>query len=172
MFQVIIEGERKDGSNGQFDQICNARLPRGLDPHSVPSEELAASLGYSFLSLGQIHECIYLQSFIMTQEDIIVIQICKLNSTISSHIPFNVSNELMVESCSITSKTYLIPFLNLDLIGLTLNIIPIMFFSYFFFLSNELLYLHVPFIFLSYFCIFTCSFKLTWDKWDISICPI
>ncbi|KAF2290975.1 hypothetical protein GH714_017718 [Hevea brasiliensis] len=42
--RVIIEGERKDASNGQYDQICNARLPRGLDPHSVPSEELATSL--------------------------------------------------------------------------------------------------------------------------------
>ncbi|KAM7263859.1 hypothetical protein ACFE04_001542 [Oxalis oulophora] len=42
----LSEGERKDGTNGQYDQICNARLPRGLDPHSVPSEELAASLGY------------------------------------------------------------------------------------------------------------------------------
>ncbi|GER47897.1 DNA-directed RNA polymerase II [Striga asiatica] len=31
---------------GQFDTICNARLPKGLDPHSVPSDELAASLGY------------------------------------------------------------------------------------------------------------------------------
>uniref|UniRef100_A0A5B7A3B6 DNA-directed RNA polymerase II protein n=1 Tax=Davidia involucrata TaxID=16924 RepID=A0A5B7A3B6_DAVIN len=44
--RVNIDGERKDGSSGQYDQICNARLPRGLDPHSVPSEELAASLGY------------------------------------------------------------------------------------------------------------------------------
>ncbi|POO04071.1 UV radiation resistance protein/autophagy-related protein [Trema orientale] len=44
--RVIIDGERKDGSSGQYDQICNARLPRALDPHSVPSEELAASLGY------------------------------------------------------------------------------------------------------------------------------
>ncbi|XP_059434730.1 uncharacterized protein LOC132167720 isoform X2 [Corylus avellana] len=44
--RVIIDGERKDGSTDQYDQICNARLPRGLDPHSVPSEELAASLGY------------------------------------------------------------------------------------------------------------------------------
>ncbi|XP_062145957.1 uncharacterized protein LOC133853950 [Alnus glutinosa] len=44
--RVIIDGERKDGSTGQYDKICNARLPRGLDPHSVPSEELAASLGY------------------------------------------------------------------------------------------------------------------------------
>ncbi|CAA0831628.1 DNA-directed RNA polymerase II protein [Striga hermonthica] len=31
---------------GQFDTICSARLPKGLDPHSVPSDELAASLGY------------------------------------------------------------------------------------------------------------------------------
>lgn len=44
--RVTVDGERKDGSIGQFDQICNARLPRGLDPHSVPSEELGASLGY------------------------------------------------------------------------------------------------------------------------------
>ena len=43
--QVVVEGERRDGSNGQYDQICNARLPRALDPHSVPSEELSASLG-------------------------------------------------------------------------------------------------------------------------------
>lgn len=35
----------KDRSNSMYDQICNARLPRGLDPHSVPPEELAASLG-------------------------------------------------------------------------------------------------------------------------------
>ncbi|CAN1171407.1 hypothetical protein LINPERPRIM_LOCUS7954 [Linum perenne] len=41
--KVKIEGERV---SGQFDQICNARLPRGLDPHSVPSVELGASLGY------------------------------------------------------------------------------------------------------------------------------
>ncbi|XP_077224720.1 DNA-directed RNA polymerase II protein isoform X2 [Tasmannia lanceolata] len=44
--RVNLDGERKDGSGGQYDQICNARLPRGLDPHSVPSEELSASLGY------------------------------------------------------------------------------------------------------------------------------
>lgn len=44
----MIDGERKDGSGDQYDQICNARLPRGLDPHSVPSEELCASLGYSY----------------------------------------------------------------------------------------------------------------------------
>ncbi|KAK8566919.1 hypothetical protein V6N13_110002 [Hibiscus sabdariffa] len=43
---VHLDGEGGDGSSGQYDQICNARLPRGLDPHSVPSEELAASLGY------------------------------------------------------------------------------------------------------------------------------
>lgn len=44
--RVNIDGERKDGTSGQYDQICSARLPRGLDPHSVPSDELAASLGY------------------------------------------------------------------------------------------------------------------------------
>ncbi|KAG2709204.1 hypothetical protein I3760_05G227800 [Carya illinoinensis] len=44
--RVVVDGERKDGSTGQYDQICNVRLPRGLDPHSVVSEELAASLGY------------------------------------------------------------------------------------------------------------------------------
>ncbi|WOL02725.1 hypothetical protein Cni_G11444 [Canna indica] len=44
----------KDGSNGLYDQICNARLPRGLDPHSVPSEELAASLGYMVQLLNLI----------------------------------------------------------------------------------------------------------------------
>ncbi|XP_057503070.1 uncharacterized protein LOC130786727 [Actinidia eriantha] len=44
--RVNIDGERKDGSSGQYDQICNSRLPRGLDPHSIRSEELAASLGY------------------------------------------------------------------------------------------------------------------------------
>ncbi|KAL8523521.1 hypothetical protein ACS0TY_013470 [Phlomoides rotata] len=38
--------EYKDGYTGTFDTICNARLPRGLDPHSVPSNELATSLGY------------------------------------------------------------------------------------------------------------------------------
>lgn len=43
--QVVIQGERRDDSGGQYDQICNARLPRALDPHSVPSEELSASLG-------------------------------------------------------------------------------------------------------------------------------
>lgn len=43
--QVIVDGEKKDTSSGQYDSICNARLPRGLDPHSVPSNELGASLG-------------------------------------------------------------------------------------------------------------------------------
>lgn len=44
--RLNLDGERKDGSSGQYDQICNARLPRGLDPHSISSEELGASLGY------------------------------------------------------------------------------------------------------------------------------
>ncbi|XP_047150222.1 uncharacterized protein LOC124822273 [Vigna umbellata] len=44
--RVAIEGEIRDGRRSQYDQICNARLPRALDPHSVPSEELSASLGY------------------------------------------------------------------------------------------------------------------------------
>ncbi|ONK75489.1 uncharacterized protein A4U43_C03F17440 [Asparagus officinalis] len=46
MRRVNSNGEKKDASGASYDQICNARLPRGLDPHSVPSEELAASLGY------------------------------------------------------------------------------------------------------------------------------
>ncbi|KAG8079653.1 hypothetical protein GUJ93_ZPchr0007g6218 [Zizania palustris] len=44
--RVIMDGEQKDGYNGPYDVICDARLPCGLDPHSVPSEELSASLGY------------------------------------------------------------------------------------------------------------------------------
>ncbi|XWS25236.1 hypothetical protein CRYUN_Cryun27aG0052100 [Craigia yunnanensis] len=44
--RVTLDGERRDASSGRCDLICNARLPRGLDPHSVPSEELASSLGY------------------------------------------------------------------------------------------------------------------------------
>ncbi|KAL2926339.1 Phenylalanine--tRNA ligase alpha subunit [Bienertia sinuspersici] len=44
--QVKVDNDKKDGFNGQYDVICNARLPRGLNPHSVPSEELSASLGY------------------------------------------------------------------------------------------------------------------------------
>ncbi|KAK8971405.1 hypothetical protein KSP40_PGU012370 [Platanthera guangdongensis] len=38
--------DKKDGSSGPYDTICDARLPRGLDPLSVPSDELSASLGY------------------------------------------------------------------------------------------------------------------------------
>lgn len=45
MLQLNVEGDKKDGFIGQYDTICNARLPRGLDPHSVPTEELAVSLG-------------------------------------------------------------------------------------------------------------------------------
>ncbi|XP_071692695.1 uncharacterized protein [Rutidosis leptorrhynchoides] len=52
--KVNIDGEIKDGSNGQYDQICNARLPKGLDPHSVPSDELASSLGYMVQLLNLI----------------------------------------------------------------------------------------------------------------------
>ncbi|OIT39300.1 hypothetical protein A4A49_07308 [Nicotiana attenuata] len=43
--RVIVDGEKKDTSSGQYDSICNARLPRGLDPHSVHSNELCASVG-------------------------------------------------------------------------------------------------------------------------------
>ncbi|GAB4852303.1 hypothetical protein Ancab_016495 [Ancistrocladus abbreviatus] len=52
--RVKIDGERKDRFNGQYDLICNARLPQALDPHSVPSEELAASLGYMVQLLNVI----------------------------------------------------------------------------------------------------------------------
>lgn len=45
VFQVGFEGEIQNGSGGPFNLICNSRLPKGLDPHSIPSEELAASLG-------------------------------------------------------------------------------------------------------------------------------
>ena len=48
--QVNIEGQRKDGMSGQYDQICTTILPKGFDPHSVPSNELAASLRYDFPS--------------------------------------------------------------------------------------------------------------------------
>ncbi|KAL6657000.1 hypothetical protein ACP70R_004780 [Stipagrostis hirtigluma subsp. patula] len=51
MRRVIKDGEKKDGYSGPYDAICGARLPRGLDPHSVPSEELSASLGYIILLL-------------------------------------------------------------------------------------------------------------------------
>ncbi|CAN6226174.1 unnamed protein product [Urochloa humidicola] len=46
MRRVIKEGEKKEDYSGPYDSICGARLPRGLDPHSVPSEELSAALGY------------------------------------------------------------------------------------------------------------------------------
>lgn len=52
IFQVNSEGKEKDGSGASYYKICNARLPRGLDPHSVPSEELAASLGLSLLTFS------------------------------------------------------------------------------------------------------------------------
>ncbi|KAJ8762784.1 hypothetical protein K2173_022913 [Erythroxylum novogranatense] len=44
--RINVDEEQKDSSSGQYDLICNTRLPRGLDPHSVPSEELSVSLGY------------------------------------------------------------------------------------------------------------------------------
>jgi len=46
MRRVIKEGEKKEDYCGPYDSICGVRLPRGLDPHSVPAEELSASLGY------------------------------------------------------------------------------------------------------------------------------
>lgn len=46
--QVIKEGEKKEEYSGPYDSICGARLPRGVDPHSVPSEELSAALGLYF----------------------------------------------------------------------------------------------------------------------------
>ncbi|PKA49086.1 hypothetical protein AXF42_Ash010770 [Apostasia shenzhenica] len=45
-YTMKFDGEKKDGYSGPYDLICHARLPRGLDPHSVPPDELAASLGY------------------------------------------------------------------------------------------------------------------------------
>ncbi|CAL9232044.1 unnamed protein product [Arabidopsis halleri] len=44
--RVSFDGESQNGSVRQYDVICNSRLPSGLDPHSIPSEELAVSLGY------------------------------------------------------------------------------------------------------------------------------
>ncbi|KAK9134346.1 hypothetical protein Syun_013676 [Stephania yunnanensis] len=52
--KVSADEEMKDGSSGQYDQICSARLPRGLDPHSVPPEELAVSLGYMIQLLNLV----------------------------------------------------------------------------------------------------------------------
>uniref|UniRef100_A0A0A9FDT7 Uncharacterized protein n=1 Tax=Arundo donax TaxID=35708 RepID=A0A0A9FDT7_ARUDO len=51
MQRVIKDGEKKDSYSGPYDAICGVRLPRGLDPHSVPSEELSASLGLYFCSI-------------------------------------------------------------------------------------------------------------------------
>ncbi|XP_009780558.1 uncharacterized protein [Nicotiana sylvestris] len=56
--RVIVDGEKKDTLSGQYDSICNARLPRGLDPHSVPSNELGASLGYMVQLLNLVVRCI------------------------------------------------------------------------------------------------------------------
>ncbi|XP_050204338.1 uncharacterized protein LOC126654494 [Mercurialis annua] len=50
--RVIVE--EKDGSSSQYDKICTALLPRGLDPHSVPSYDLAASLGYMIQLLNLV----------------------------------------------------------------------------------------------------------------------
>ncbi|XP_055833183.1 uncharacterized protein LOC129902146 isoform X1 [Solanum dulcamara] len=55
---VTVDGDKKDGSSGQYDSICNARLPRGLDPHSVPSDELGASLGYMVQLLNLVVRCV------------------------------------------------------------------------------------------------------------------
>ncbi|KNA02963.1 hypothetical protein SOVF_213620 [Spinacia oleracea] len=57
---VKVDNEKKDGFNGQYDVICNARLPRGLNPHSVPAEELAASLGYMVQVLNLVNHILCL----------------------------------------------------------------------------------------------------------------
>lgn len=56
--RVTVDGEKKDASSGQYDSICNARLPRGLDPHSVPSDELGASVGYMVQLLNLVVRCV------------------------------------------------------------------------------------------------------------------
>ncbi|KAH0452796.1 hypothetical protein IEQ34_017120 [Dendrobium chrysotoxum] len=43
---------------GSYDTICGARLPRGLDPHSVPSDELSASLGYMIQLVNLVSPCL------------------------------------------------------------------------------------------------------------------
>ncbi|CAN8246864.1 unnamed protein product [Cochlearia groenlandica] len=43
--RASFDAESQNGLVGPYDLICNSRLPKGLDPHSIPSEELAASLG-------------------------------------------------------------------------------------------------------------------------------
>ncbi|KAG5059542.1 hypothetical protein JHK87_000571 [Glycine soja] len=54
--QVVIEGERRNNCSGQYDQICNAQLPRALDPYSVPSEELSTSLGNMVELINLVHK--------------------------------------------------------------------------------------------------------------------
>ncbi|EPS59664.1 hypothetical protein M569_15141, partial [Genlisea aurea] len=56
--RVKIAGESNDNYNGEYDTICNARLPRGLDPHSVPSDELSASLSYMVQLLNLVIRCV------------------------------------------------------------------------------------------------------------------
>lgn len=47
LHRVRNQGENTAGTSSEYyDQICNVRLPRGLNPHTVTPEELAASLGY------------------------------------------------------------------------------------------------------------------------------
>lgn len=50
-------GGRKEGSNlSQYWTICGARLPVGDDPHSISSQELAASLGYMVQLLNLVSQ--------------------------------------------------------------------------------------------------------------------
>ncbi|KAI0495930.1 hypothetical protein KFK09_022237 [Dendrobium nobile] len=50
--------QKKGGSGGSYDTICGARLPRGLDPHSVPPDELSASLGYMVQLVNLVSPCL------------------------------------------------------------------------------------------------------------------
>ncbi|XP_010421774.1 PREDICTED: uncharacterized protein LOC104707172 isoform X4 [Camelina sativa] len=52
--RVSLDGENQNGSSRQYNLICNSRLPSGLDPHSIPSEELAVSLGYMIQLLNLV----------------------------------------------------------------------------------------------------------------------
>ncbi|XP_010455279.1 PREDICTED: uncharacterized protein LOC104736892 [Camelina sativa] len=52
--RVSLDGESQNGSSRQYNLICNSRLPSGLDPHSIPSEELAVSLGYMIQLLNLV----------------------------------------------------------------------------------------------------------------------
>ncbi|XP_020578843.1 uncharacterized protein LOC110023664 isoform X2 [Phalaenopsis equestris] len=54
MCRKNYDAEKRNGSNGSYDTICGARLPRGLDPHSVPTDELSASLGYMIQLLNLV----------------------------------------------------------------------------------------------------------------------